>query len=89
MGPPSEWNDEMVDPIAISPIAVTHPDAPPIYTNTFDAFYQKLTREVQDILRRFPVVVLSGRPTRITCDMDGLDEFGDVDVPRIMHGMYL
>ncbi|KIK51249.1 hypothetical protein GYMLUDRAFT_64930 [Collybiopsis luxurians FD-317 M1] len=72
-GPPSEWNDEMVDPIAISPIAVTHPNAPPIYTNTFDAFYRKSTREVQDILRRFPVVVLSGH------------EFGDVDVPRIMH----
>lgn len=78
----------MTDAVPIFPHTTTHPDRPPIYTASYNEFCQKSSVEVQDILRQFPVVVLSGHPTQIKCDDSGLYEFGDPNKLRDMHGMY-
>lgn len=78
----------MTEPLVIPAPRMDHPDAPPIYNDTYSSFISKSHEEVQDILRQFPVVVLTGRPTRLKCDLKGVAEFGPTDVPRVMHGTY-
>lgn len=82
-GPPSGWSDEMTEPMTTSSLPLT---SPLFFTSTYNEFYQKSTKEVQDLLRTFPVLILSGRPTRLKCDTEGLEEFGENTLLRVMHG---
>ncbi|KAF5365357.1 hypothetical protein D9757_013777 [Collybiopsis confluens] len=89
VGPPSQWlpDSELLN---IQPHSSTsHPDAHPIYTADYFKFYKMSTSTVQGLLRQYPVIVLSGRPMRLTCDRAGLEEFGDLSRIRIMHGKCL
>jgi hypothetical protein len=78
----------MAEPVSIRSPELTC-EGPPIYTSTYLEFYRLSTKDAQDILRDYPVIVLSDRPTRLKCDLVGVEEFGDLDDLREIHGVYL
>lgn len=41
---------------------------------------------LQDLFREYPAIVVSGRPTRLRCDIASLEEWGGIDDLRVMHG---
>ena len=41
---------------------------------------------LQAIFCVHPVIVLSDRPTRLKCDLNSLEEWGNLDDLRVMHG---
>ncbi|KAF5341461.1 hypothetical protein D9757_015295 [Collybiopsis confluens] len=86
-GPPPEWSPSSRGVINISPVSTGHPDAPPVYTADYSDFSKKSAGEVQNLLRQYPVVILSNRPTRLMCDRNGLKEFGRLKDLRIIHDM--
>ena len=87
-GPPPEWDDGSMSPISIarSELSMTAAAAFPIYTVDYSVFFDMSARAMQTIFREFPVVVVSGRPTRLRCNLNSLEEWGDVDALRVMHG---
>lgn len=75
-------------PITISPPSV---DAAvfPIRTMSHEQFFRMSAKDMQDIFRKYPVIVVTGRPTRLRFDLASLEEWGDLDEPRTMHGIFL
>ena len=84
-GKPIEWVDGMTSPVTI-PMPVKLSNSSPIYTLDFADFLKTSAKEMQDIFRYYPAVVVSGRPTRLKCDLASLEEWGGVDELRVMHG---
>ena len=58
----------------------------PIYTLDFVDFLKTSAKDLQDIFRHYPAIVVSGRTTRLKCDLTSLEEWGGVDELRDMHG---
>lgn len=85
LGAPAEWKDSMTEPVRTKP-PTSCPDDYPIFTMEYDQYLQTSAQEFQDILREYPAVVVSGRPTRLRCDLESLEEWGGVDELREMHG---
>lgn len=84
VGRPLEWLDGMVDPVITStPWA---PQQTPIYTLDYPTFLTISARDFQDLFREYPAIVVSGRPTRLKCDLTSLEEWGSIDELRVMHG---
>lgn len=81
-----EWSDGMACPVKIPP-PPTLPTGSPIYMLDYQEFLRTSTRHLQDIFRNYPAIVVSGRPTRLKCDLESLEEWGGVDDLRVMHGM--
>lgn len=52
----------------------------------YSDFLKTSSKDFQDIFRAHPVIVVSGRPTRLKCDLASLEEWGGVDELRVMHG---
>lgn len=52
----------------------------------YSTFMTTSAKDLQDIFRAHPAIVVSGRPTRLKCNLASLDEWGDVDELRVMHG---
>ena len=84
-GKPIEWVDGMTSPVTI-PMPVKLSNSSPIYTLDFADFLKTSAKEMQDIFRYYPAVVVSGCPTRLKCDLASLEEWGGVDELRVMHG---
>ncbi|KAF5343519.1 hypothetical protein D9757_014940 [Collybiopsis confluens] len=85
-GPCVEWTSECTTPITIMPPSCsTAAEEFPIYKAKYSDFYNMSPKKAQEIFRVYPVIVLSGRPTRLKCDLASLEEWGNVDEPRIMH----
>ncbi|KAF5361225.1 hypothetical protein D9757_013232 [Collybiopsis confluens] len=85
-GPCVEWTSECTTPITIIPPSrSTAAEEFPIYKAKYSDFYNMSPKKAQEIFRVYPVIVLSGRPTRLKCDLASLEEWGNVDEPRIMH----
>lgn len=55
----------------------------------YSDFLKTSAKDFQDIFRGHPAIVVSGRPTRLKCDLASLEEWGGVDELRIMHGAAL
>jgi hypothetical protein len=87
-GSPSAWSDGMLQPVTVSPPTVlpNGPNAPPIYSIPFIEFSSMSGKGLQNIFRRYPVIVVHGRPTRLRCDISSLEDWGDPDALRVMHG---
>lgn len=62
------------------------PDQGPIHTMDYATFLAISPKEMQEHFRAYPVIVVSGRPTRLRCDCESLEEWGGLDDLRIMHG---
>ena len=58
----------------------------PIYTTKFSEFYSMSAKDLQAIFRVHPVIVLSDHPTHLKCDLNSLEEWGNLDDLRVMHG---
>ena len=88
-GSPSAWSEEMLQPITIPPPTVLPDgrDTLPIYSISFTEFSSMSGKALQTIFRRYPVIVVHGRPTRLHCDIASLEDWGDPDALRIMHGL--
>ena len=88
-GSPAEWSNEMSQPLSIPPPAAltSGPDSPPICSIDYVKFSNMSGRELQDIFREYPVIVVHGRPTRLHCDISSLEDWGDLDALRVMHGL--
>lgn len=85
LGTPIEWLDGMTSPATIlAPATPSH--GYPIYTMDYSTFMMTSAKDLQDIFRAYPAIVVSGRPTRLKCDLASLGEWGDVDDLRDMHG---
>lgn len=85
---PIEWLDGMTSPVTILAPA-TPLNGFPIYTMDYSTFTMTSAKDLQNIFRAHPAIVVSGRPTRLKCDLASLDEWGDVDELRDMHGKLL
>jgi len=86
IGKPLEWADGMSSPVAL----LTPPklsDDSPIYTMDFANFLKTSAKDLQNLFRRYPAIVVSGRPTHLKCDLASLEEWGGVDELREMHGV--
>lgn len=74
-----------------SPVALLTPpklsDDSPIYTMDFANFLKTSAKDLQNLFRRYPAIVVSGRPTHLKCDLASLEEWGGVDELREMHGV--
>lgn len=44
------------------------------------------SKALQDLFRVHAVIVVRGRPVRLKCDLESLEEWGNVDELRDMHG---
>lgn len=87
VGTPIEWTNGMTSPAnMLEP--VTPSNGYPIYTMEYSNFMMTSAKDLQDIFRDYPAIVVSGRPTRLKCDLASLDEWGDVDELRVMHGKF-
>lgn len=75
----------MTDSLNLPELA-TPPERSPIYTMDYLAFLKSSTKELQDLFRAYPAIVVSGRPTRLKCDLASLEEWGSLDELRDMHG---
>jgi len=84
-GRPIEWADGMTSPVTL-PMPAKLLNSSPIYTLDFADFLKTSAKDLQDIFRRYPAIVVSGRPTRLKCDLASLEEWGGVDELRDMHG---
>lgn len=84
-GTPYQWTDGMVNPVII-PVPKTLPEDSPIYTMDYAKYLQISVQDMQDLFRVYPVIVVSGRPTRLKCNLASLEEWGNVDELRVMHG---
>ena len=84
-GKPIEWVDGMTSPVTI-PMPVKLSNSSPIYALDFADFLKTSAKEMQDIFRYYPAVVVSGCPTHLKCDLASLEEWGGVDELRVMHG---
>lgn len=62
------------------------PDQGPIHTMDYATFLAISPKEMQERFRAYPVIVVSGQPTRLRCDCESLEEWGGLDDLRIMHG---
>lgn len=78
----------MVNPVII-PVPKTLPDDSPIYTMDYTQYLQMSAQDMQDLFRVYPVIVVSGRPTRLKCNLASLEEWGNVDQLRVMHGEFI
>lgn len=87
IGTPAEWSDGMTSPVAI-PAPTTPHNGYPIYTMDYSTFMKTSAKDMQDIFRAYPAIVVSGRPTRLQYDLESLEEWGDVDELRVMHGQW-
>lgn len=76
----------MTEPVCTSP-PTAYPDDYPIFTMEYGRYVQTSAQELQDILRDYPAIVVTGHPTRLRCDLESLEEWGGVDELREMHGM--
>lgn len=85
IGRPDEWLDGMVDPVTTA-IPSQAPLPSPIYTMDYSTFLAISAKEFQDLFRAYPAIIVSGRPTRLKCDLISLEEWGSVDELRVMHG---
>lgn len=85
LGKPAEWSEGMTTPVDVS-ITPQLPADYPIYTMDFSDFLKISAKDLQDISRNYPAIVVSGRPTRLKCDLESLEEWGGVDELRVMHG---
>ncbi|KAE9383932.1 hypothetical protein BT96DRAFT_1008617 [Gymnopus androsaceus JB14] len=84
-GRPIEWADGMTSPVnLLTPAKLLN--SSPIYTLDFADFLKTSAKDLQDIFRHYPAIVVSGRPTRLKCDLTSLEEWGGVDELRDMHG---
>lgn len=52
----------------------------------FATFSKSSSKDLQDLFRAYPAIVVSGRPTRLKCDLASLEEWGSIDELRVMHG---
>ena len=84
-GPHPNWSDGLNEPICVQPPALSN-SVFPIYTAPFSEFYGMSAKDLQAIFRKYPVIVLRDRPTRLKCDLASLEEWGNVDELRTMHG---
>lgn len=85
IGRPEEWLDGMTDPVTTA----TPSQAPlpsPIYTMDYSTFLTISAKDFQALFRTYPAIVVSGRPTRLKCDLASLEEWGSLDELRVMHG---
>lgn len=74
-----------MDPVLIgNPTGL--PDQGPIHTMNYATFLAISPKDMQELFRAYPVIVVSGRPTRLKCDVESLEEWGGIDDLRIMHG---
>lgn len=64
----------------------TLPDQGPIHTMDYATFLAISPKDMQELFRTYPVIVVSGRPTRLRCNCECLEEWGGLDDLRIMHG---
>lgn len=62
IGQPSEWSDGMTTAVDVS-VPPQLPDDYPIYTMDFSDFLKSSVKDLQDIFRRYPAIVVSGCPT--------------------------
>lgn len=85
LGRPIEWTDGMTSPVAVSTCASLSNNSP-IYTSEYSDFLKLSAKDLQDIFRTHPAIVVSGRPTRLRCDLESLEEWGGIDELRDMHG---
>ena len=53
----------------------------------FPDFYTMSSQALQAIFCKYPVIVVHGRLNRLRCDIASLEEWGDPDALRVMHGM--
>lgn len=88
-GPPPGWYDGVTEPMILEPPTsfLDGPDPPPICSLAYADFFTMTSKDIQDLFRKFPVIVVHGRPSRLHCDMSSLEEWGDPDALRVMHGM--
>lgn len=84
IGRPIEWLDGMVNPVVTAPPWA--PQQSPIYTLDYPTFLTISAKDFQDLFRVYPAIVVSGRPTRLRCDLTSLEEWGNLDELRDMHG---
>lgn len=87
-GKPIEWLHGMSSPVALlSP--PTLPQKYPIYTMNYPDYLTMSAKNLQDLFRRYPAIVVNGRPTRLKCNLESLAEWGEVDDLKVMHGKFL
>jgi hypothetical protein len=80
-----EWTDGMKDPVIIP--APNVKDSSPIYSLGYQEFVKMSSKDMQSIFKKYPVIVVTGRPTRLRCNLESLQEWGDLDDLRVMHGV--
>lgn len=85
VGKPIEWLEGMEDPVVI-PKPSTLPEKSPIYSMEYATFVKISAKDLQELFRAYPVLVVSGRTTRLKCDCASLEEWGGMDELRVMHG---
>ena len=85
IGRPLEWLDGMTDPVTTSRPCMAPPQSP-IYTMDYTTFLMISAKDFQELFRTYPAIVVSGRPTRLKCDLASLEEWGSIDELRVMHG---
>lgn len=88
IGRPDEWLDGMVTPVTTA-IPSQAPLPCPIYTMDYSTYLTISGKDFQNLFRDYPAIVVSGRPTRLKCDLDSLEEWGSADELRVMHGKVL
>jgi hypothetical protein len=59
----------------------------PIYTMPFAEYFAMSAKDMQDIFREYPVIVVKDMPTRLQYTLESLEEWGDPDELRVMHGV--
>lgn len=85
VGKPTEWLEGMEDPVVIL-THLTLREQSPIYTMDYATFLKISAKDLQECFQAYPVIVVSGRPTRLKCDIASLEEWGGIDELRVMHG---
>jgi hypothetical protein len=47
------------------------------------------SRNMQNLFHRYPIIVVNGHPTHLECNLTSLEEWGNPDELRVMHGASL
>lgn len=58
----------------------------PVYTMQYEEYFKASAIHLQTLFRNYPVIVIKDRPTRLKSDLSSLEEWGDPDELRDMHG---
>ena len=90
VGRPTEWEDGMTLPVTTLPPTDAVVDVSknffPIHTMSYWEYFDMPATFMQSLFRKYHVVVVEDQPTRLKCDIDSLEEWGDPDELRVMHG---